>query len=320
MNILKKINKNRCIVFGIETILPFMIPFIFEIPEEYIVRQVQLIIVILLSLVDMLFIFEINKQQKADEEKNFKNKIARDAYSNIYELNERKRNYIANQSYKNNFVISRDAMPYNIHEYIAEICDSFRNVLAQVTDINKEYVSVSFIYHYIYKNVSEDDKNWKWIVGREQTMQTPLNQFVEKENTVYHTLIKGSETVVFYNDKQSMAEVGRYYMSARDERHSRIGSIFGVQLMFSNNAELFVEGVMVVSTYGKKFVPSNDINKINQLKRLVIDDLLPSYQRMLETEMGMLYLRHLDSESCLQQRQHWGQRLHRKNKELWKKR
>lgn len=122
------------------------------------------------------------------------------------------------------------------------------------------------------------------------------------------------------NDKQSMAEVGRYYMSARDERHSRIGSIFGVQLMFSNNAELFVEGVMVVSTYGKKFVPSNDINKINQLKRLVIDDLLPSYQRMLETEMGMLYLRHLDSESCLQQRQHWGQRLHRKNKELWKKR
>lgn len=40
--------------------------------------------------------------------------------------------------------------------------------------------------------------------------------------TVYHTLIKGSETVVFYNDKQSMAEVGRYYMSARDERHSRI--------------------------------------------------------------------------------------------------
>lgn len=49
MNILKKINKNRCIVFGIETILPFMIPFIFEIPEEYIVRQVQLIIVILLG-------------------------------------------------------------------------------------------------------------------------------------------------------------------------------------------------------------------------------------------------------------------------------
>lgn len=188
-------------------------------------------------------------------------------------------------------------MPYNIHEYIAEICDSFRNVLAQVTDINKEYVSVSFIYRYIYKNVSEDDKNWKWIVGREQTMQTPLNLFVEQENTVYHTLIKGSETVAFYNNKQSMAEVGRYYMSARDERHSRIGSIFGVQLMFSNNAESFVEGVMVVSTYGKKFVPSNDINKINQLKRLVIDDLLPSYQRMLETEMGMLYLRHLDSGS-----------------------
>lgn len=295
MDIFKKISKNRCIAFCIGTVLPFMIPFIFEVPEKYIVRQVQFVIVILLSLVDMLFIFEINKQQKSDEENNFKNKIARDAYSNIYELNERKRNYIVTQSYKNNFAISKDAIPYNIHDYIGEICDSFRNVLAQVTEINKEYVSVSFIYHYIYKNASEDDKKWKWIIGREQTMQTLLDSFVAQENTVYHTLIKGSETVVFYNDKQSMAEVGRYYMSNRDERHSKIGSIFGVQLMFSNNAERFVEGVMVVSTYGKKFVPSNDINKINQLKRLVIDDLLPSYQRMLETEMGMLYLRHLDS-------------------------
>ena len=50
---------------------------------------------------------------------------------------------------------------------------------------------------------------------------------------------------------------------------------------------------MVISTYGKKFVEDNDNVKINQLQRLIIDDLLPNYQRMLETEMGVLYLRHL---------------------------
>ena len=63
--------------------------------------------------------------------------------------------------------------------------------------------------------------------------------------------------------------------------------------MFSNNAESVVEGIMVISTYGKKFVEDNDNVKINQLQRLIIDDLLPNYQRMLETEMGVLYLRHL---------------------------
>ena len=41
---------------------------------------------------------------------------------------------------------------------------------------------------------------------------------------------------------------------------------------------------------------NNDIKKINQLKRLIVDDLLPNYQRMLEAEMGILYLRHMASK------------------------
>lgn len=293
MEILKRINKNKCFIFVIRTVLPFMIPFIFEIPEKYIVREAQVIIVLIISIIDMTLIFEIGKLQRKDEEQNFKNRIARDAYSNIYELNERKRNYIVSKSYKKEYKLKKESIPYDIHEYIGEICSSFRNVVSQITDINKEYMSVSFIYRYIYDSVSENDQNWKWVVGREQTMQTPLNNFVDQEDTVYHTLIKGNETVVFYNDKQSMAEVGRYHMSTRDERHSKIGSIFGVRLMFSNNAEPFVEGIMVISTYGKKFIINSDTKKINRLRRLLIDDLLPSYQRILETEMGMLYLRHL---------------------------
>ena len=38
-------------------------------------------------------------------------------------------------------------------------------------------------------------------------------------------------------------------MSARDKRHDKIGSIFGVKMMFSNNVEKFVEGILVISTY-----------------------------------------------------------------------
>lgn len=66
-----------------------MIPFIFEIPEEYIVRQVQLIIVILLSLVDMLLYLKLisNKKQM---KKNFKNKIARTHILISMNWNERK--------------------------------------------------------------------------------------------------------------------------------------------------------------------------------------------------------------------------------------
>ncbi len=288
-----KMNKNKVFVFVIQTVIPFCIPLIWEIKKEYIAKSIQWVMVIGLSVVDLFLIYELNKHQEEDDEKHFKNKIARDAYSNVYELNERKRDYIVTQSYDKNFSISKKAIPYNVHEYIAEICQSFKNVCAQITGINKEYFSVSFIYRYNYKNSNVEDKMWRWIVGREQTMQKDLNVFVRQKNTVYYTLINENETVVFYNDKQEKEKQKKYYMSARDKRHNKIGSIFGVQLMFSNNAESFVEGIMVISTYGKKFVEDNDNVKINQLQRLIIDDLLPNYQRMLETEMGVLYLRHL---------------------------
>lgn len=101
-------------------------------------------------MVDLFVIYQLSKLEEDQEENNFKNKIARDAYSSIYELNERKRNYIVKSSYKKDnqerFYIPEKAIPYNVHEYIGEICNSFKNVIAQITAINKESVSVSFIY------------------------------------------------------------------------------------------------------------------------------------------------------------------------------
>ena len=109
--------------------------------------------------------------------------------------------------------------PYNVHEYIGEICNSFKNVIAQITAINKESVSVSFIYKYVYELDGEvmgnqqSDKDWRWVIGREQTMQTPLNNFVNQNDTVYHTLL-GKDTVVFYNDKQNEENNKKYYKKA----------------------------------------------------------------------------------------------------------
>lgn len=43
-----------------------------------------------------------------------------------------------------------------------------------------------------------------------------------------------------------------------------------------------------MSTYGKRFIEDTDILKVNDFQRLVIDDLFPCYQRMIETELGIL--------------------------------
>lgn len=293
MNSIGKLQKNGVLIFGIQTVIPFLLPFLFEIPEKYISKGVQIIMVIFFAIIDLFLIYLLNENKKNDYAIVLRNKFAREAYSNVYELNERKRNYIVECSYRSDFTLAKTTIPYNVHEYIGEVCNSFKNVISQITEINKEYVSVSFIYRYIYDHADKSDKSWRWVVGREQTMRTPLNEFVQKKDTVYYTLINDKDTVVFYNDKEEMAENKKYYMSPRDERHNRRGSIFGVQLMFSNNAASFAEGILIISTYGQRFISDNNSEEVNQLKRLIIDDLFPNYQRLLETELGILYLRHL---------------------------
>lgn len=293
MKSLWKLHKNEVFIFVIQTVIPFSLPFLFEIPEEYISKEAQIVMVILWAIIDLLLIYLLNENKRNDDAVILRNKYARDAYSNVYELNERKRNYIIERSYRGDYTLPKYAIPYNVHEYIGEVCSSFKNVISQITKINKEYISVSFIYRYIYNRADELDRSWRWIIGRDQTMQIPLNDFVQNPNTVYYTLINGKDTVVFYNDKEEMAKLDKYYLSSRDERHNKKGSIFGVQLMFSNNATSFAEGILVISTYGQRFISDNNQKDVNQLKRLIIDDLFPNYQRILETELGMLYLRHI---------------------------
>lgn len=291
--LIQLLSKEKRTNFIIQTVIPFLLPFIFEIPNEWIAIWIKIPFLFLAAYIDLRLIYLLNEKRENDINKDFENQIARYAYSSVYELNERKRNYLVKLSYGNNFSIPRNALPYDVHEYISETCNSFKNVISQITDISKEYISVSFIYRYIYTGSNEEDLQWRWITGKEPTMKTPLNDFIKIEDTVYHFLINGTETVVFCNDKLDLEKDGHYYMSVRDKRHNKIGSIFAIKIMFSNNAQSFTEGVLVISTYGKRFVEDNDHEKSNQLRRLFIDDLFPYYQRLLETELGMLYLKHI---------------------------
>ncbi len=291
--LIQLLSKEKRTVFIIQTVIPFILPFIFEIPNKWISIWIKIPFLFLATYIDLKLIYLLDEKRENNINKNFENQLARYAYSSVYELNERKRDYLVKLSYTDNFSIPRNALPYDIHEYISETCKSFKNVISQITDINKEHISVSFIYRYIYTEANEEDLQWRWVTGKEPTMKTPLNDFIKIDNTVYYFLINGMETVVFCNDKLELSKDGHYFMSVRDKRHNKIGSIFAIKIMFSNNAQSFTEGVLVISTYGKRFVENNDHEKINQLRRLFIDDLFPYYQRLLETELGMLYLKHI---------------------------
>lgn len=287
--ILKKIFETLVCV-----ICPFVIPLFMEsdYTQAHIEKPMYYIIYILLICLDSLGIIWIQIRNKQIENNLWTNKASRYAYSNLYDLNETKRLYLIEQSYECQF-IPREHIPYDVHKYIGEVCKSFSETIRSITEIKKENMSVSFIYRYIYEGCP--DGEWKWIIGKELTLTTPLSDFINKKDTVYYQLLNSKENVFFCNDKKEWIDKDKYYVSARDRRHNKVGSFFAARIMFSNNAESFCEGIIMVSSYGKQFVEKESDYSVNQMKQLIIDDIFLCYQRILETELGMLYFRH---EKC----------------------
>lgn len=141
-------------------------------------------------------------------------------------------------------------------------------------------------------------------MGKESATSRDLEDYVEKKETVFYLLINGKTdgndmvryVSVFKNDKKQLEKAGHYYMSTRDKQHKEIGSIFSAKIVFGNNAHSFVESILTVASYGKCFVePSfSNVDGINvkELENIIIENVLPYYHRLIESELGMLYLRH----------------------------
>ncbi len=282
--------------FFITTALPVIISIFYSSITDDVMNAVarNIITVVLIFVEAVLLYFHYSKSIK-DKHSVLSSKVNSTAYTNAYQLSERKRDYITQKTYKKSYQLEEKDIPYDIFSYISEICKNFRDTISQITSIKQEYMSVTFIYHYDYKGATEEDLSWRWVVGKESSTRTPLDYFVDREGSLYNYLIKSNEgkvNSVFSNDKKQLAYEGRYYMSARDDDHNKIGSVFAVKVPFGNNAENFVEGVLLVSSYGKTFVNNSSEYTEDELKNLIFEDLYPYYQRLLETELGMLYLRH----------------------------
>lgn len=283
--------------FFICTIIPFLIPFITTISDEIICPWLKWVLFCLLVILDIIWAWQYYKRRKHEDYNAISAQIIRNAYSNAFTLNEQKRDQVINKSYDADYSIPKEMIPYDVHDYIGEICKNFPDTISQITEISKEHMAVTFIYHYVYADADEDSKSWRWVVGKEPTTRVNLNDFVGRDGSLYRFLTGNEgrrETFVFANDKARLADESRYYMSPRDKSHGKIGSVFASRVMFGNNASSFVEGILIVSTYGKKFLDNeNQKYTENELRNILLEELFPYYQRLLETELGMLYLRHM---------------------------
>lgn len=278
------------------TFVPLVLPFILEIPSEVMSCLARTLLFLFFLVADLVFIWIFYKKRAKNQSASKISKVTRAAYSNAYQLSERKRNYLINKSYDDKFAMPKEFIAYDVHDYISEICNNFRDTVSAITKISKEHMSVTFVYRYIFDDANNDELSWRWVVGKDTAMRMPLNKLVNKQGTLYNWMVNGNkgdgENFVFANDKKDLEKQARYYMSTRDKNHNCQGSVFASKVYFGNNATSFVESIILVSSYGVQFARQDSEFDAVELKNLLFDELFPYYQRLLETELGVLYLRH----------------------------
>lgn len=122
-----------------------------------------------------------------------------------------------------------------------------------------------------------------------------INEFIEIKDTTYYNIIYGDDYYIFGNNKEELSKKGKYHLSKRDKMYNNVGSIFSILVAFGSNKNNFVEGIITVCTHGKYFTENLEIsNAENVLRNLIIDEIFPYYQKLLETELGLMYIRHIE--------------------------
>lgn len=283
------------------TIVPFLIPFLVEIPDTLINIKIKWIVILFSGIVNFYFAYKSLLEKEKDNSREWVQKSIRYAFSGAHEIIERKRDTLSHETEFKRININDNILPYDVHSHINDICKELKKVIASITKISNEFISVTFIYHYSYDGCEENDKEWKWIGGREPIGKLPLNDLIKKENTTFYQIINGNTYYIFGNSKKELADEGNYYLSKRDQMYNNIGSVFSIKLAFGDNSASFMEGIITVTTHGKYFTENIDIeNPSNVLQKMIIDEIFPYYKKLIETEMGLMYIRHINKNNNIQ--------------------
>ncbi len=297
-NILHFIRKKQVIRFLINVVIPFLIPLILSILEFNKDDNASELVAFLLGIAVMnlvvQFIMWLKEQKEADI--RFENLAAKYAYNSLFEIHKKKNVQLRNAHHNGleRGMLTAADVPYNIFDQIREITWGFGRAIAEITGIPTKDLDASFIYHYTYSDAGRNDKSWRWVTGKGSKFRVDLNDFAETNDSTFHYMGNNNVATLFYNDKSIAHSLQRYLYSDKDHSHNCIGSIVAAKVAFSGNDEKLCEGIIMVNTYGQKFLDKSPRFTEEELRDLILDSILPCYKNLLTTELAMLYFQHQD--------------------------
>ncbi len=189
----------------------------------------------------------------------------------------------------------KDLLLYDAHAVINNTLFHIKQLIASITGVSLENISVNFIYKYYGNN-----EHWQTIDGSSSCSIGTLDHIVEESESMYHYLYKNNREYIFCNDKAT-ADWHLYRPSMRDgESKDTWGSIYCRRILCSLHQNRFVDGILAISTYNEKFVPSKNPKEVREVEGL-INEAINAFIEPVKAEMAALYIRHeyIKEQQCI---------------------
>lgn len=304
--IVRFIKKHQIIRFIANVMLPFIVPLalsiIFVQADDKLIDSIKgnksiltvVILLISMAIINLVVQFYFWIREKKESDIRWENFAAKHAYNNLYEIHMNKNSQLRS-AYHNGLtrgMLTDADIPYNLFEHIRKITWEFCNTISKITDIPTKDLDASFIYHYDYPEATKADQKWRWVTGKGSKFNYALNDYVDETDSVFHYMIHNHVSTLFYNDKSVAVKDRRYQFSYKDYSHDCTGSFVAARVAFSGNDNQLCEGIIMVNSYGKKFLDSSPRYTEKELSHLILDSIFPVYRNLLTTELAMLYFRH----------------------------
>lgn len=299
MRALKKAQATRFIVnILIPSAIPLALSVISVLPNESIDKSPREwtvpLVLSCVAFLNLVIQFGVWLRERKEADIRWENHAAKYAFNNLFEIYSDKNSQLRT-AYHNGLrqgMLTDADVPYNIFDMVRKITWEFCNTVSKITDIPTKDMEGAFVYRYTYPGASEKEKAWKWVTGKGTKFKPGLNDFTQTTDSTFHYMSNNNVSVVFFNDKEDAISAQQYVCSYKDYSHNCKGSIFAAKVAFSGNDHTLCEGIIMVNSYGHKFMDSLPWQTEQELKELLQDSIFPCYSKLLTTELAMLYFRH----------------------------
>ncbi|MDD3794793.1 MAG: hypothetical protein PHE06_02245 [Lachnospiraceae bacterium] len=204
------------------------------------------------------------------------------AYTKAWQVTREKRTQLLNRLCLEPEDFVRCTLPYNIPQYIQQVCNLLKELIADVSHIDISALDVDF---FCQKTAYSGAKDQSWRCMREE------RKAEDGELQMFYQLQDCSQTYLYVGDKRRSAAENDYFPNRKDLEFNLDGSAMLMKVNLEQNGRKYRNGMLVISSYGNTFSPVDSYcSSIGKSFKTVLADTLLSYYRMiLQTELGLMY-------------------------------